>query len=102
MDRKWGSFLQFTENEKSTVKLVFLKKGGSTSLQYHQNRSEQWFVIRGRILAVKGLESKIMIPGESIIMPPMTNHRLEGIDESLVLEVSRGEFSETDIVRLDQ
>lgn len=98
--RKWGSFLQFTENEITTVKILSIKKGESISYQYHRYRSEQWYVIKGRIVVTKGIETSILLPDSVVTIQVGEKHKMEGLDDSLVLEISRGHFDEEDIVRL--
>ncbi len=100
VDRKWGFFLQFTENETSTVKLLSIKKGSSISYQFHNFRSEQWYVIKGKIIATKGILSELLLPGMSIIINKKEKHKLEGLEDSIILEISKGYFDEKDIVRL--
>ena len=99
--RKWGYFHKFIENEHCTVKLLNIKKGESISYQYHKYRSEQWYVLSGRVVVTKGIERSILIPNMSITIQVGEKHKLEGLDDSVVLEISRGHFDEQDIVRLD-
>ena len=98
--RKWGSFHKFIENEHCTVKLLEIKKGESISYQYHNYRSEQWYVISGRVVATKGIETSILIPNMVITIDVKEKHKLEGLEDSVILEISRGHFDEEDIVRL--
>ena len=98
--RKWGFFHQFTKNEHCTVKIISIKKGQSMHYQYHKYRSEQWYVISGRIAVTKGIETSILIPNTSVTIQVGEKHKMEGIDDSVVLEISRGHFDEQDIVHL--
>ena len=79
-----------------------MKRGEGTSLQFHYNRSEYWYVVSGQVKATKGNHVSILDPGENIILHKHEEHKLEGIVYSVILEISRGNFSEQDIVRLDQ
>lgn len=99
--RPWGSFELFTLNEKSTVKLVNVNRGKRLSLQYHSKRSEFWKVVVGKIEVVLNSAKIILKKGETITIPVGAIHRITGIEDSIVLEVSFGEFNEKDIVRLD-
>jgi len=98
--RKWGHFHKFIQNEHCTVKLLEIKKGESISYQYHKYRSEQWYVIKGRVVVTKGIETSILIPNTVTTIQVGEKHKMEGLDDSLVLEISRGHFDESDIVRL--
>lgn len=101
-ERKWGYFLKFTQNENSTVKILSVEKGKSISLQYHKNRTETWFVISGKLWVRNGKLSRVLLPGQSIKIPREAIHKLEGMEQSLVLEISKGIFDEDDIIRLDE
>ena len=98
--RKWGSYLQFTENQPTTIKLLMIDKGKAISYQYHNYRSEQWYVIKGKVMVTKGIESQILIIDQSITIDVKEKHKLEGLEDSIILEISRGHFDEEDIVRL--
>ena len=100
--RPWGSFERFTLNEQSTVKLVYLDGDKRLSLQYHNNRSEFWKVIKGPVSVQLGSDTKILQKGESITIPKKQIHRLIGAGtDAIILEISMGEFDENDIVRLE-
>ena len=99
--RKWGFFHKFIENEHCTVKLLEIKKGQSISYQYHKYRSEQWYLISGRVVVTKGIESSILIPNMVTTIQVGEKHKMEGLEDSVVLEISRGHFDEQDIVHLD-
>jgi mannose-6-phosphate isomerase-like protein (cupin superfamily) len=100
--RPWGRFERLTLNERSTVKLVYLDADKRLSLQYHNNRSEFWKVIRGPVKVQLGNDTKILQTGESITIPKKEIHRLMGAGtDAMILEISIGEFDESDIVRLE-
>lgn len=103
-ERPWGKFLQFSSNENTTIKLLELKKGQSISYQYHNFRSETWYCISGWCWATKdidqGVLSHALKPGEVFVIPIKSRHKLEGLEDSIILEISRGNFDENDIVRL--
>lgn len=99
--RQWGFFHKFIENEHCTVKLLHIKKGESISYQYHNYRSEQWYIISGRVVVTKGKETSILIPNMSTTIQVAEKHKMEGLEDSIVLEISRGHFDEQDIARLD-
>lgn len=100
--RPWGKFERFTLNELSTVKLVHLDGDKRLSLQYHSNRSEFWKVIKGPVKVQLGDETRTLHEGESITIPKKAVHRLIGAGvNAMILEISIGEFEESDIVRLE-
>lgn len=102
-DRPWGSFERFTLNAKSTVKMISINPGASLSLQRHSHRSEFWKVISGDALATLNGEKIPLGEGDSLLVPAGVVHRLTGGTDAgaKVLEISVGDFSESDIVRLE-
>jgi len=100
--RPWGSFTRFTNNELSTVKLIFVNKGEELSLQYHSKREEFWRVISGTPKVTIGEEVKEGNPGDDFHVDIGVKHRISAPnDDVLILEISKGEFDEDDIVRLE-
>jgi mannose-6-phosphate isomerase-like protein (cupin superfamily) len=100
--KPWGSFVSFTNNELSTVKLLYISKGEEFSLQYHLNRDEFWRIIKGNPVITIGEKVLNSTEGEEFFVPARTNHRIGApTDDVVVLEISKGVFDENDIVRLE-
>ncbi len=100
--RPWGSFTRFTDNEPSTVKLLNVNKGEQLSLQYHAKRDEFWRVISGTPKIVIGDDTFDSKPGDDFTVLVNTKHRISAPnDDVVILEISKGEFDEDDIVRLE-
>jgi mannose-6-phosphate isomerase len=99
--RPWGRFDKFSENERCTVKLLYINSGSRLSLQYHKNRQEYWRIVKGNPVVQiqdKEIQSK---EGEDIFIPMNARHRITaGESDCVVLELSVGEFDENDIVRI--
>ncbi len=101
--RPWGSFTRFTNNEPSTVKLLYINKGEEFSLQYHTHRKEFWKILEGSPEIIVGdTVTHNPEPGAEFVIEPNTNHRISAPkDNVVVLEISTGQFDENDIVRLE-
>ena len=100
--RPWGRFERFTLNQKSTVKLIHIDPDSSLSLQYHVRRSEFWRVVDGECSAVVGGKVVRMGLNDELVVPAGVVHRLTGgPDGARILEIAIGDFSENDIVRLE-
>ena len=100
--RPWGHFERYTLNEPCTVKIVYLDGGKRLSLQYHNNRSEFWKVIKGPVKVQLNDDVKVLQTGDSITIPKKAVHRLiSASSDGVILEISKGEFDESDIVRLE-
>ncbi len=100
-ERPWGRFEQFTLNERSTVKLLYIKAGKRLSYQYHRHRSEFWHVVSGEaVVTINGKDKKLRKDGETVV-PKLAKHRITGLTDTIVLEVAFGKFDENDIIRIE-
>ena len=101
-NRPWGGFREFIENEKDTVKILFIKKGEAFSLQKHHYRDEFWRVLSGNPDVTIGDETIRAKVGDEFEIPPETKHQVStSMDDVEILEISRGRFEESDIVRIE-
>ena len=100
INKPWGYFEQLTDNEKSTVKIISINEGNRSSLQFHEHRSEKWYVLSGEGYAMNPNKRKIN-PGDKIYISKTTVHRLEAVTDMKILEISFGNFQESDIKRLE-
>jgi len=102
--RPWGGFIKFVDNKPCTVKIHYLKKGGSFSLQSHKSREEFWFLISGEIKVFvgksqKNLRGRVLKESQCVFLPKKSLHRAEGIKSSVILEICFGKFKENDEIR---
>ena len=100
--RPWGSFEKFNENERCTVKLLYIEPDSRLSLQYHNNRKEFWKIVKGSAKVEVQNEKSSLKEGDDIIIPPGARHRIQASNIGcIVLEISYGSFDENDIVRIE-
>ncbi|OGI58413.1 hypothetical protein A3F19_01550 [Candidatus Nomurabacteria bacterium RIFCSPHIGHO2_12_FULL_37_29] len=103
VERPWGRFEQFTQNEVTTVKLHFIEPNKSLSLQYHNHRDELWHIVSGYPILTIG-ENKINAkPGDEFMIAKLEKHRIEAKDDVVqLLEISYdNNFDEEDIIRIE-
>ena len=100
INKPWGFFEKLTDNEKTTVKIISINAGSRTSLQFHEHRSEKWYVLSGKGYAMNPDKRKIS-PGDKLFISKTIVHRLEAITDMTILEISFGDFDESDIKRLE-
>jgi mannose-1-phosphate guanylyltransferase len=101
-DRPWGSFEKYHENQKCTVKLIYVNANSRLSLQYHSDRWEFWKIVKG--IAEVQLEEKVLTlkESETIVIPVRAKHRVKALGKQcIILEISYGRFNEDDIVRVE-
>ncbi|MBI4210855.1 MAG: phosphomannose isomerase type II C-terminal cupin domain [Candidatus Diapherotrites archaeon] len=97
--RPWGKFEEYATNEKVTVKIITVKKGGILSLQSHEKRKELWVALDDGLTAQISGKSTKLKKGQMITVPKKAKHRIRASRDARFLEVSFGNFDEGDIVR---
>jgi mannose-6-phosphate isomerase-like protein (cupin superfamily) len=99
--KPWGNFKEFIKNKKCTVKIIEVKSGQELSLQYHNHREEFWYFLDDGYAVIGKNKIKVK-EGSFLKIPKKTSHRaIAGSKRMKFLEISKGNFSEKDIVRLD-
>ncbi|WP_307800161.1 phosphomannose isomerase type II C-terminal cupin domain [Actinomadura nitritigenes] len=100
--RPWGAFEQFTLNEPSTVKIIYVEPGQRLSLQRHRDRDELWVALDpGAVFEVAGRRTLPEV-GERVLIRAGQTHRLGSDGPAVrVMEIAFGNFDEDDIERLE-
>lgn len=102
-ERPWGGYSILEENDSVVVKLLRVNPGCQLSLQKHALRSETWFAMTDGLLARIDGETIEMEQRKSVEVGVNVIHRLINPTAEIgyVIEVIRGEYQESDIVRLE-
>ncbi|HLC78019.1 MAG TPA: phosphomannose isomerase type II C-terminal cupin domain [Candidatus Nanoarchaeia archaeon] len=99
--KPWGNFKEFIKNKKCSVKIIEVNPGQRLSLQYHTNREEMWYFLESGFVRIGNKRFSVK-EGQIVKIPKKKLHRVIADKKKLrFLEVSLGNFSETDIVRLE-
>lgn len=99
--RPWGKFNQFALNKKCTVKIIEVFPRQELSLQVHKHREEEWYFITSGVAQIGNKKRKIK-KGGIVYVKKNTPHRLiAGKREVVILEISFGNFKESDEIRLE-
>jgi len=104
VEKPWGHELIWAVTERYVGKILHLRAGHALSLQYHEEKDETLFLLRGSVRFWVGplggeLEEVELLEGQSYHIPPGTVHRIEAITDSDILEASTPELD--DVVRLE-
>lgn len=105
-ERAWGKFEQYTQNEKTTVKLLYIESQQRLSKQVHKNRDELWIILDENLqVEIDGFHFNPE-PDERFFIKKGQSHRLTNIGfehntPARVLEISFGDFNENDELRLE-
>ncbi len=104
VDKPWGYEIIWAETDQYIGKILHINKGHMLSLQMHEFKEETLFVHKGKVDVVlqdfEGvLRSQTYGEYKTIHIPPKTIHRIIGIEESELLEVSTAHPN--DIIRFE-
>lgn len=107
-ERPWGGWSLYRANSKvASVKILTLNPRGKLSVQKHEKRAEEWYLVAGKVKIYRGKESdklnEIILEqrNENVVIPQGVWHSLENIGEqgALIVEVATGFYDEEDIER---
>lgn len=103
-ERPWGGWTEYHHADGHRIKELRVKPGHRMSYQFHEHRSEHWFVVRGT--------ATVVYEGETIEIP--THHSFDCVvgkkhrignshdEELVVVEIQYGsKLDETDIIRIE-
>lgn len=103
VDKPWGYELHWALTDRYVGKVLHVRAGHALSLQYHNRKDETILLWSGRILMEiqegDALVKREMAPGDRLHITPGTIHRMTGIEDSDIMEVSTPELD--DVVRLE-
>jgi mannose-6-phosphate isomerase len=105
VEKPWGHEIWWARTDRYVGKILHVKKGESLSLQYHNVKDETIMIQSGKLLFEHGpkdaaaLTKLEMNPGDVFHITTGTVHRMTGLEDTDVLEVSTPELD--DVVRLE-
>lgn len=104
VSKPWGQEEWVAHNDKYVLKIITLKKGFRTSLQFHHQKYETNYVDQGRIIAwLQNADGEIerleMGPGSTFDVVPGRVHRVEALEDARLIEASTPHVD--DVVRVE-
>lgn len=101
--KPWGTEEVVYQRGPLVIKILRISNGHRTSLQMHKEKNETMFLLSGKAAMECGLrniehDKQAMPSHEWIELPAGLVHRLTGIDNAEIVEVSIG-GSDDDIIR---
>lgn len=104
VDKPWGYELIWGHTQDYVGKILHVEAGHALSLQYHEIKDETMYLLSGELEIEMGdheddLRTHLLLPGQSVHLPPGRRHRLTARTTSDVIEVSTPELD--DVVRLE-
>lgn len=103
IEKPWGYEVWYAWTDQYVGKLLHVRRGGKLSLQYHRQKDETSYVLKGRLLLTQGpsvdrLTVSEIGDGYAWRNRPGEIHTIEGLEDTDVLEVSTPQLD--DVVRL--
>ncbi|MYE34272.1 MAG: cupin [Gemmatimonadales bacterium] len=99
VDKPWGREVWYAHTERYAGKVLEVDRGHVLSLQKHVVKHETMLLQSGRMLFTLNDAIFEWLPGEVVSIPPGNVHRMEALEDSVILEVSTPELD--DLVRLE-
>ncbi len=105
VEKPWGYEVWWARTERYVGKLLHVRRGESLSLQYHRVKDETILVQSGRLRfeTRRADETDLRVvdlgPGQVFHITPGTVHRMTGLEDTDLIEVSTPELD--DVVRLE-
>ncbi len=101
IEKPWGYEIHWVPEDAPYMgKLLFIKEGARLSLQSHDTKQESWFLMNGRAGVIwedeaGELVQTELVPGQGYSIQVGQKHRLVGITDTEVIEVSTREEGNT-------
>jgi len=88
MEKVWGHEEWIVNTEKYCGKKLILKEGYQSSLHYHKQKDETFYIFEGEVYLEVNGTATIMKPGDTIRILPGQRHRFSGLENSVIFEFS--------------
>ncbi len=99
IEKPWGREIWVAEEPEYLGKILEIRKGERSSLQYHKKKKETMYLLKGKLRITGGREEVVMEEGDSITLNPGDIHRIVPEEDAIILEVST--YHPEDVVRLE-
>ncbi len=104
VEKPWGRELWIAHTDHYALKLIEIKKGTRSSLQYHVRKHEHIFIDRGTLELewendAGVMETLVLKPGDVVENKPGRKHRAMALEDVRLIEVSTPELD--DVVRVE-
>jgi mannose-6-phosphate isomerase len=102
VEKPWGSYRDISRDDRTVFKELRVNPGASLSYQYHNTRSEFWYIMEGACIVTLDGEDINLSTNDHIFIGRQAKHRVKNIGEGplVIREMQCGLCSEDDIVRL--
>ncbi len=104
VEKPWGREVWVAHTDRYAFKIIEIRKGHRSSLQYHVHKHEHIYVDAG-VLEIEWeneagqMETLTLRPGQVVENKPGRKHRSRAVEDVRLLEVSTPELD--DVVRIE-
>jgi|SRR5687768_9572471 mannose-6-phosphate isomerase len=99
VDKPWGREVWYAHEQEYAGKILEVKKGFALSLQKHERKKETMYLLSGAVrYHFNGVDFD-MTAGNCLTVNPGDIHRVEALEDSVILEVSTPHLD--DVIRLE-
>lgn len=94
INKGWGCEKIIVSNEKYAGKLLFFNEGGKSSMHFHKDKDETWYVLKGKFeltyIKTKNAHRETIILKEGDVWrnKPLFPHSLYCIEDGCIIEFS--------------
>lgn len=97
-EKPWGYERPIAEFQGLFLKELFLRKGKSSSRHYHEEKDEFFYIVKGQVRVLLADKKVFLAAGDTLHIPPGQEHRIEPIQDTLILELGTRMFG--DVIRV--
>lgn len=97
--KPWGREVWYAHEDRYAGKILEVTQGHALSLQKHERKQETMYLQSGRLRYHLNGVDFVLEAGETITVRPGDVHRMEALEDAVILEVSTPELD--DVVRLE-
>jgi len=100
--KPWGCYIDISRDDNTVFKELRVLPGASLSYQYHNTRSEFWYIVGGMGILTLDDEDMNLGTGDHVFIGRQCHHRIKNIGDTMLVirEMQCGLCNEEDIVRL--
>mgnify|MGYP003643063290 CR=1 FL=1 len=93
IDKYWGNMKTLFENSQYTVKRIFMKKGTQSSMEYHVDKEESYYIESGQLkigTRIGRAKNTSLVLNENDVfnIPPGFMHMRIALEDTVIIEFS--------------
>ncbi|MFX0168691.1 MAG: cupin domain-containing protein [Candidatus Hodarchaeota archaeon] len=97
-EKPWGYERPLAKFQGIFLKELFLRKEHTTSLHYHEEKDEFFYIVSGQVRVHLEDQQIELVAGDTLQIAPGQPHRIQPIQDTLILELGTCMFG--DVVRI--